>query len=170
MPTTSAWPPWTSVPAVPRDTLGGMQMRRFAPIALVGALLLAPALAGCGGTSTAAPPAPTATASQPASPVRVDVPTWMTAASSPGTVIIDVRTPEEFASGHVQGALNIPVEFADFAQQVSTLDPAVTYAIYCRSGNRSAVATAEMATMGFMHLYDLDGGFVDLDAAGMPSA
>jgi rhodanese-related sulfurtransferase len=94
----------------------------------------------------------------------------MTAASSPGTVIIDVRTPEEFASGHVQGALNIPVEFADFAQQVSTLDPAVTYAIYCRSGNRSAVATAEMATMGFMHLYDLDGGFVDLEAAGMPSA
>ena len=70
----------------------------------------------------------------------------------------------------MQGALNIPVEFADFAQQVSTLDPAVTYAIYCRSGNRSAVATAEMATMGFMHLYDLDGGFVDLEAAGMLSA
>lgn len=146
-------------------------MRRFAPIALVGALLLAPALAGCGGSTATTPaPAPTTSASQPASPVRVDVPTWMTAASSPGTVIIDVRTPEEFNSGHVQGALNIPVESADFTQQVSTLDPSLTYAIYCRSGNRSEVATAEMANMGFMHLYDLNGGFVDLDAAGMPSA
>jgi rhodanese-related sulfurtransferase len=94
----------------------------------------------------------------------------MQAAQSPGTVIIDVRTPEEFASGHVQGALNIPVEAADFAQQVASLDPGTTYAIYCRSGNRSAVATAQMGGMGYPHLYDLEGGFADLEAAGMPTA
>lgn len=146
-----------------------MQIRRFAPIALAGALLLTPGLAACGSSSEAAP-APTTAASQPAAPVRVGVPEWMQAAQSPGTVIIDVRTPEEFNAGHVQGALNIPVEYADFAQQVSALDPSVTYAIYCRTGNRSAVATAEMASMGFMYLYDLDGGFSDLEAAGMPSA
>lgn len=146
-----------------------MQIRRFAPVALAGALLLTPALAAC-GSSTEATPAPTTSASQPASPVRVGVPEWMQAAQSPGTVIIDVRTPEEFNSGHVQGALNIPVESADFAQQVAALDPAATYAIYCRSGNRSAVATAEMGSMGFMHLYDLEGGFTDLEAAGMPTA
>lgn len=160
-------PGWTS--RVRIDTLGGMQMRRFAPIALAGALILTPALAAC-GSSTEAAPAPTTSASQPASPVRVGVPEWMQAAQSPGTVIIDVRTPEEFNSGHVQGALNIPVESADFAAQVSALDPGTTYAIYCRSGNRSAVATAEMGSMGFMHLYDLEGGFVDLEAAGMPTA
>jgi phage shock protein E len=146
-----------------------MYTRRFAPLALAGALLLAPSLTAC-GSSTAAPPAPTATASQPATPVRVGVPEWMQAAQSPGTVIIDVRTPEEFNSGHVQGALNIPVEAPDFAAQVTALDTSATYAIYCRSGNRSAVATAEMGAMGFMHLYDLEGGFTDLEAAGMPSA
>lgn len=102
--------------------------------------------------------------------MRVGVPEWIQAAQSPGTVIIDVRTPEEFNSGHVQGALNIPVESPDFAAQVSALDPGTTYAIYCRSGNRSAVATAEMGSMGFMYLYDLEGGFVDLEAAGMPTA
>lgn len=146
-----------------------MQIRRVAPVALAGALLLAPTLAACGG-STEAAPAPTAAASQPASPVRVGVPEWMQAAQSPGTVIIDVRTPEEFNSGHVQGALNIPVESSDFATQVAALDPTTTYAIYCRSGNRSAVATAQMGTMGYMHLYDLEGGFADLEAAGMPTA
>jgi phage shock protein E len=146
-----------------------MHMRHFAPLTLAGALLLTPGLAACGG-STEAAPAPTTSASQPAAPVRVGVPEWMQAAQSPGTVIIDVRTPEEFNSGHVQGALNIPVESADFAAQVSALDPGATYAIYCRSGNRSAVATAEMGSMGFMHLYDLEGGFADLEAAGMPTA
>jgi rhodanese-related sulfurtransferase len=94
----------------------------------------------------------------------------MQAAQSPGTVIIDVRTPEEFNSGHVQGALNIPVESPDFAAQVGALDTSATYAIYCRSGNRSAVATAEMGAMGFVNVYDLDGGFTDLAAAGMPTA
>ena len=146
-----------------------MQIRRLAPLALAGALLLAPTLAACGG-STAAVIAPTTTASQPASPVRVGVPEWMQAAQSPGTVILDVRTPEEFNAGHVQGAINIPVEYADFAERITTLDPAGTYAIYCRSGNRSAVATAQMSGMGYLHLYDLDGGFADLQAAGMPSA
>ena len=146
-----------------------MQIRRFAPVALAGALLLTPTLAACGG-STEAAPAPTTSASQPASPVRVGVAEWIPVAQSPGTVIIDVRTPEEFNSGHVQGALNIPVESPDFAAQVSALDPATTYAIYCRSGNRSAVATAEMGSMGYMHLYDLEGGFTDLEAAGMPTA
>lgn len=146
-----------------------MQMRRFAPLALAGALIISPSLAACGG-STEAAPASTTAASQPASPLRVGVGEWMQAAQSPGTVIIDVRTPEEFNSGHVQGALNIPVESPDFAAQVSALDPGTTYAIYCRSGNRSAVATAEMAGMGFIYLYDLEGGFVDLEAAGIPTA
>jgi phage shock protein E len=146
-----------------------MSSRRLGPIALAAALLLSPGLAACGSAPDAAT-APTTSASQPAGPARVEVPEWMQAAQSPGTVIIDVRTPEEFDAGHVQGALNIPVESPDFAAQVSGLDPAITYAIYCRSGNRSAVATSEMASMGFMHLYDLEGGFVDLEAAGMPTA
>lgn len=146
-------------------------MRRV-PAALLGAaLILSPvALSACSSSEAAPAVTATAPASAPAAPVRVDVDPWMAAALSPGTVIIDVRTPEEFASGHVQGAVNIPVEAADFAQQVGELDPGATYALYCRSGNRSAVATQMMGSMGFMHIYDLNGGFADLESAGMPTA
>lgn len=146
-----------------------MQMRRFAPLALAGALLLTPTLAACGG-SAETPAAPTTAVSQPASPVRVDTGTWIAAAQSPGTTIIDVRTPEEFNSGHVEGALNIPVEFPDFASQIAALDPNGTYAVYCRTGNRSAAATQQMAGMGYLHIFDLNGEFSDLEAAGMPTA
>ncbi|MBT5576721.1 MAG: rhodanese-like domain-containing protein [Microbacteriaceae bacterium] len=66
-----------------------------------------------------------------------------------GTVIIDVRTPGEFATGHLEGALNIDVQSADFAAQVNQLDPAADYFIYCRSGNRSGQAIAQMSNMGF---------------------
>lgn len=147
-----------------------MFRRPAVTLSLALALVVAPGIAACSSGSAAAPPAPSAPASQPNAPVRVDVPTWMGVAMSPGTVVIDVRTPEEFAAGHVQGSLNIPVESADFAQGIGELDPAATYAVYCRSGNRSAVATAEMATLGYAHVYDLEGGYADLDAAGMPTA
>ena len=142
--------------------------RRVLPALALTALLLAPVgLAGC--SSSEASPAPTASASQPASPVRVGVPEWVNAAASPGTVILDVRTPAEFAEGHVVGAVNIPVESPDFTAQVAALDPAATYAVYCRSGNRSAVATELMSGLGYTHIYDLDGGFADLQGTSLPT-
>ena len=81
-----------------------------------------------------------------------------------------MRTPDEFNAGHVDGALLISVESPDFQQQIAALDPNGTYALYCRSGNRSAAAASIMAQMGYLHVYDLQGGFVDLEGAGMPSA
>jgi len=66
-----------------------------------------------------------------------------------GTIIIDVRTPAEYATGHLDGALNIDVQSADFAAQISELDPSQPYFIYCRSGNRSGQAISKMANMGF---------------------
>lgn len=84
-------------------------------------------------------------------------------------MIVDVRTPEEFAQGHVEGALNIPVESSDFAVSIAALNPSGTFAIYCRSGRRSAVAAEQMAALGYVHVYDLEGGFADLEGAGMPS-
>ena len=85
-----------------------------------------------------------------------------------GTIVIDVRTPEEYASGHLDGALNIDVQSPDFAQQVSQLDPEATYFIYCRSGNRSGQAMSQMANMGFGDM--TNGGSVDEASAtsGIP--
>ena len=90
-----------------------------------------------------------------------------------GTVIIDVRTPGEFASGHLEGALNIDVQSPDFAAQVSQLDPTQEYFIYCRSGNRSGQAISQMSNLGFTSM--INGGSVErasnysLDAATLSS-
>lgn len=74
------------------------------------------------------------------------------------TQVIDVRTAEEFATGHVDGAINIDVESADFGTAIAALDPAATYLVYCRSGRRSAIAASEMTDSG---LTVLDGGGLD---------
>jgi phage shock protein E len=86
----------------------------------------------------------------------------------PGVQVIDVRTPGEFAAGHLENAVNIDVESSDFAGQISTLDKGVTYAVYCRSGNRSKTATAQMADAGISTIYELDGGINAWASAGYP--
>ena len=63
--------------------------------------------------------------------------------------IIDVRTPEEWATGHLEGAVRIGIADADFAQQLDTLDKAADYYIYCRSGNRAGQAIDYMKSAGF---------------------
>lgn len=65
------------------------------------------------------------------------------------TVVIDVRTPEEFASGHLEGAVNIDVQSASFDAAVSELPTDGEYVVYCRSGNRSAAAIDRMEDLGF---------------------
>lgn len=82
--------------------------------------------------------------------------------------LIDVRTPAEFASGHLEGAENIDVQSANFAAQVSQLPKDAPYVVYCRSGNRSADAIAQMQELGFTNL--LDGGSVQEAASitGLP--
>ena len=63
--------------------------------------------------------------------------------------VIDVRTAEEFATGHLDGALNFDVQSAGFTEQLASLDPAANYVVYCRSGNRSTAAIESMKTLGF---------------------
>ena len=96
----------------------------------------------------------------------VDPQSFLATASQSGTVVIDVRTPEEFAAGHLPNAVNVNVEGPTFDTQIASLDKGATYAVYCRSGRRSAVATDAMATAGFTSVYNLDGGLDDLAAAG----
>lgn len=84
-------------------------------------------------------------------------------------VVIDVRTPEEFAAGHVEGARNIDVEAATFRTEVGTLSRNDEYVLYCRSGRRSADAARIMVGMGFTNVKDA-GGFSDLVSSGVPQA
>lgn len=83
---------------------------------------------------------------------------FSTAVTRPGTIVLDVRTPAEYAGGHLPQAQNIDIEAADFATRVAALDKSATYAVYCRSGNRSGVALEQMAGLGFTHVYDLADG------------
>ena len=72
-----------------------------------------------------------------------------------GAIVIDVRTPAEFAAGHVPDALLMDVSASTFASQISQLDPNQAYVVYCRSGNRSAAAISQMLAAGFTELYDM---------------
>ena len=85
-----------------------------------------------------------------------------------GARVIDVRTPEEFAAGHLAGARNIDVSAADFHARVGELDQDATYVLYCRSGSRAGAAADMMADMGFTDVVNA-GGFDSLAAAGLPT-
>ena len=85
-----------------------------------------------------------------------------------GLVILDVRTPEEFAEGHLDGALMIDFYLDDFTDRVADLDPDVPYLVYCRSGNRSGQAVAIMEELGFADVADVDGGIMSWLDAGLP--
>jgi len=65
------------------------------------------------------------------------------------TMLIDVRTPGEFAEGHLDGAVNIAVELPSFTAQVAELDPTMEYLVYCRTGRRADIAIEYMEGLGF---------------------
>ena len=87
---------------------------------------------------------------------------------NPDFVILDVRTPAEFAQGCIEKAINFDFMDARFGIQVRQLDRSKTYLVYCQSGGRSAMATDEMLGMGFGRLYDMTGGFLAWVDAGLP--
>jgi rhodanese-related sulfurtransferase len=87
---------------------------------------------------------------------------------APWFVILDVRTADEYAAGHIGGAVNIDYYSPSFAAEVGALDPGNTYLVYCRTGVRSAAAADIMVGQGFTDLYDLEGGIVGWTAAGYP--
>jgi phage shock protein E len=83
-------------------------------------------------------------------------------------VILDVRTAEEFAEGHIEGAIQLDFYRPDFADQLAELDPAVPYVVYCRSGNRSGQTLPIMESLGFSSATDVEGGILAWQASGLP--
>jgi rhodanese-related sulfurtransferase len=84
-------------------------------------------------------------------------------------VVLDIRTPEEFAAGHIAGAINIDYYADDFEQRLEALDRDVPYVMYCNSGNRSSNTLPLMDSIGFSEVYELEGGIQAWLSAGLPT-
>ena len=139
-----------------------MAHRRFLALPAAAVVLTsALALTGC-GSSGAAGSAVTAVDGVK----HLGVEAFASLAATPSVVVLDVRTPAEFASGHLPNAVNVDFRAADFADQVKALDPAKTYAVYCHSGNRSGQALEVFKADGFTHVADLEGGITAWGSAG----
>jgi phage shock protein E len=126
-----------------------MTIRSFRVRVLALAAVAAVALAAC--------------SSGPAEPAAFDGAHVSASAFAPvveqtGVVVVDVRTPAEFADGHLPGAVNINVEDPSFAAEIAALDAEGEYAVYCRSANRSRVAMDYMAQVGVTRTVGLEGG------------
>ena len=132
---------------------------------LISAVALA--MAAVTGVSACSSSSPT-TSSSSATGQHMAASEFSTAMKTPGTVVLDVRTPAEFATGHLPQAKNIDFEASDFATRIAALDKNTTYAIYCRSGNRSGAAMEQMAAANFTHVYDLAGGIGAWQTMGGP--
>jgi len=89
-------------------------------------------------------------------------------ASTPHATILDVRTPEEFATGHIAKSNNIDWRGGHFEHQVMSLDKTKPFFVYCTSGGRSASAASKLRSMGFKEVYELDGGLNQWQAARLP--
>ena len=119
-------------------------------IALIGSILL---LAGCSSSSSA---------------VDLSVNEFSAKVAEAGVITLDVRTPGEFEGGYIEGAKNIDFQSGNFENDIAALDKNGTYAVYCRSGNRSGQAVKVMHDAGFHNVYNLNGGVIDWANAGLP--
>lgn len=84
-------------------------------------------------------------------------------------VVLDVRTPAEFAAGHIEGAVNVDVNGDDFRARVGELDRGRTYLVHCTKNvenGRTDQAMAVMSELGFGELQNLVGGYLAWEAAG----
>jgi rhodanese-related sulfurtransferase len=89
--------------------------------------------------------------------------------NNPDFVIIDVRTAEEFAEGHIENAINIDYHSETFREELNKLDKNKTYLVYCASGGRSAAALDIMQELGFREAYNMLGGINQWTAEGLPT-
>lgn len=76
-----------------------------------------------------------------------------------GALLVDVRTPEEFGQGHLEGALNIDWFSPDFASRWEQIDKDRPVYLYCKVGGRSGQAAEKLQSMGFRHVVNLTGGY-----------
>ena len=88
--------------------------------------------------------------------------------ATPQGQLLDVRTPEEYAQGHLAKSQNIDVKDPVFVQKLATLDKDKPVFVYCLAGSRSAKAAQLLIDNGFKEVYDMQGGFLKWSSAKMP--
>lgn len=90
---------------------------------------------------------------------EVDVAQAVEAMRSGSVVVVDVREPDEYRQGHLEGALNIPRGVAEMGVPQAVSDRAARILCYCAAGNRSALAADSLRQMGYENVESLNGGF-----------
>jgi thioredoxin len=88
--------------------------------------------------------------------------------SMPEAPVLDVRTPEEFAGGHIAKAVNVDWNGADFEKEIAGLDKKKPVFVYCLSGGRSGSAAKMMRESGFVSVFELNGGMIRWRSEGQP--
>lgn len=88
--------------------------------------------------------------------------------SNPDLVVLDIRRPDEFADGHIAGAVNIEYGAEGFEEKLAELDRYQPYVFHCRSGGRSSAALPVFESLGFRNLYHLDSGMIGWEEAELP--
>ena len=99
----------------------------------------------------------------------LDVAKYEKKITEPNIQLIDVRTPEEFNEGHIANAVNINFLADDFEANVANLDKEKPVMVYCKSGGRSAKASARLKELGFKNITDLEGGISNWNSADKPT-
>ncbi|WP_281228194.1 thioredoxin domain-containing protein [Flavobacterium aquiphilum] len=87
--------------------------------------------------------------------------------ATPNAQILDVRTPEEYATGHIENSDNVNWLSNSFVLRTDKYDKTKPVFVYCKSGGRSAKAADKLAELGFKTIYNLDGGMLKWEAAGL---
>jgi rhodanese-related sulfurtransferase len=118
--------------------------------ALIASALL---LAGCSSSSNA---------------IDLSVTEFSAKVAEAGVITLDVRTPSEFAEGFIEGARLVDFQSGNFENEIAALDKNATYAVYCRSGNRSGQAVKVMQDAGFSNVFNMNGGVIEWANAGLP--
>jgi rhodanese-related sulfurtransferase len=97
---------------------------------------------------------------------NVDVAEWETLRKDAKVVVLDVRTAEEYADGHMQSAINLDIRGGKFAETLAGMDKSKTYLVHCAVGGRSAKACGQMDSLKFEKVLNLSGGITAWEAAG----
>tara|TARA_B100001093_G_scaffold74685_1_gene65427 strand:- start:198 stop:635 length:438 start_codon:yes stop_codon:yes gene_type:complete len=79
---------------------------------------------------------------------------------NPDMMVLDIRTPEEFASGHIPASINIDYKAENFESELKKLDRSKSYLMHCRSGRRSTAALDIFSKLGFDHIIHIDDGIL----------